>query len=109
MDATYSGGKFTYNNSYERFASFLRLPQGLALCDDSFSGTVTLEIFGNEVASKMDKTAIDLKYLLEGLGTIDTDKVILNWINNLAPIFMREDKFDFYDYVYVFMPIKEDT
>ena len=57
--------------------------------------------------SKMDKTAIDLKYLLEGLGTIDTDKVILNWINNLAPIFMREDKFDFYDYVYVFMPIKE--
>ena len=57
MDATYSGGKFTYNNTYDRFASFLRLPQGLALCDDSFSGTVTLEIFGNEVASKMDKTA----------------------------------------------------
>ena len=71
--ADYSDGKFDMAD-LTRQVAFLRLPKGLAICDESFTGSITLEITGTETSPLFSKEeSLDL----DGVVSATTENPIV--------------------------------
>ena len=59
--AQYTDGGFSEKKTVQRSVSYLRLPEGFALCPAAYTGNVSLEISGEEITSILTKLLKSIK------------------------------------------------